>query len=59
MVSEDHGFFQRLREGLTRTRQGWGQRLRDLFQRPRGNEEVMKAMEEILITADVGVQATQ
>ena len=59
MVTEDHGFFQRLREGLTRTRQGWGQRLRGLFQQPRGNEEVMKAMEEILITADVGVQATQ
>ncbi len=59
MVTEDHGFFQRLREGLTRTRQGCGQRLRDLFQRSRGNEEVMKAMEEILITADVGVQATQ
>ena len=55
----DQGFFHRLRKGLTRTRQGWGQRLEALFQRPGGNEEVMRAMEEILITADVGVQATQ
>lgn len=56
---ENQGFFQRLKQGLTRTRQGWGQRLGALFQRPAGNEEVMRDMEEILITADVGIQATQ
>ncbi len=56
---ENQGFFQRLKQGLTRTRQGWGQKLGALFQRPAGNEEVMRDMEEILITADVGIQATQ
>ncbi|MFQ5916199.1 MAG: signal recognition particle-docking protein FtsY [Candidatus Binatia bacterium] len=56
---EDQGFFHRLMKGLTRTRQGWGQQLGALFLRPGGNEEVMRDMEEILITSDVGVQATQ
>lgn len=59
MVREGQGFFQRLREGLVRTRQGWVRRLEPIFQRSARDEEVITAMEEILISADVGVKATQ
>jgi fused signal recognition particle receptor len=56
---EKNSFFQRLRNGLTKSREGWVQRLEGLFQSRRWDEEALAAMEEILISADVGVQATQ
>ncbi len=57
--TESSGFFQRLRQGLARTRRGWAQKLETLFQGHTGHEEVIEGLEEILITADVGMKATQ
>ena len=57
--TESSGFFQRLRQGLARTRSGWAQKLETLFQGHTGHEEVIEGLEEILITADVGMKATQ
>ncbi len=57
--TESSGFFQRLRQGLARTRGGWAQRLETLFQGHSGHEEVIEGLEEILITADVGMKATR
>ena len=51
-------FFERLRTGLTRTRQGWAKKLEAVFRAPRWDEEAFVAMEEILISSDVGVKAT-
>jgi fused signal recognition particle receptor len=56
---EKQSFFQRLKNGLSRTRQGWAQRLETLFGSPRLDEDVLASMEEILISADVGVKATE
>ena len=52
-------FFERLRAGLTRTREGWQQKLAAVFGTPRWDEETFARVEEILISADVGVKATQ
>lgn len=49
----------RLKRGLTKTRTGWVQRLESLFQNSWWDEEAFSALEEILISADVGVKATQ
>ena len=57
--TESSGFFQRLRQGLARNRRGWAQKLETLFQGHTGHEEVIEGLEEILITADVGMKATQ
>ena len=56
---EGSSFFQRLRDGLAKTRQGWVGRLEGLFQSHQWNEESLAAMEEILLSADVGMKATQ
>ena len=57
--TESSGFFQHLRQGLARTRKGWAQKLETLFQGRSGHAEVIEGLEEILITADVGMKATQ
>ncbi|MFQ5684390.1 MAG: signal recognition particle-docking protein FtsY [Candidatus Binatia bacterium] len=56
---EESSFFQRLKKGLTKVRGGWVQRLNDIFQTPGWDEETLETMEEILLSADVGVKATQ
>jgi len=56
---EKTSFFQRLRDGLTRTRQDWTQKLETLFPAPGLGEDTFVAMEEILISADVGTRATE
>lgn len=61
------GLFDRLREGLTRTKQQLVDRFEDIVRRAdaperRGREvdvETLDALEELLITADVGVAATE
>ncbi len=52
------GFFQKLREGLTKTRQSMASKLGAVFSifTP-GNDDFYDELEETLITADVGVQA--
>jgi fused signal recognition particle receptor len=52
-------FFQRLKGGLTKTREGWVQKLEDLFQDRSWDERSLADLEEILLSADVGVKATQ
>jgi fused signal recognition particle receptor len=52
-------FFQRLKGGLTKTREGWVQKLEDLFQERSWDEQSLADLEEILLSADVGVKATQ
>ncbi len=56
---EGGSFFQRLRKGLTKTREGWVRKLESVVQSQPWGEQSIEAMEEILIAADVGVHATQ
>lgn len=56
---EHTSFFQRLRKGLAKTRQGWVQRLEGILQNRRWDEDTLGEMEEILLSADVGIKATQ
>jgi fused signal recognition particle receptor len=52
-------FFQRLKGGLTKTREGWVQKLEGLFQDRSWDEQSLADLEEILLSADLGVKATQ
>src|SRR5437016_8334612 len=56
---EGSSFFQRLKSGLTKSRESWAQKIGDMFQNRRWDEASLEAMEENLIAADVGVKATQ
>ncbi len=51
--------FERLKKGLEYTRQGWGQKIRALLVDREWDPESLSVMEEILISADVGVKATE
>jgi fused signal recognition particle receptor len=53
------GFFQRLKQGLTKSRETWVQKIGAVFQNRQWDENSLDEMEENLITADVGVQATE
>jgi len=52
-------FFQRLKQGLTKSREDWAQKIGTIFQNRRWDEQAIEAMEESLLAADVGVKATQ
>jgi fused signal recognition particle receptor len=52
------GFFGRLRAGLQKTREVLKERLESVFSRQRIDTETLEELEEALILADVGVQAT-
>ncbi|HLN85291.1 MAG TPA: signaling recognition particle receptor family protein, partial [Candidatus Limnocylindrales bacterium] len=52
-------FFQRLKQGLTKSRETWVQKIGTIFQNRQWDEQSLDAMEESLITADVGIKATQ
>ncbi|MDH3442882.1 MAG: signal recognition particle-docking protein FtsY [Deltaproteobacteria bacterium] len=52
-------FFQRLKQGLTKSREGWAQKISAIVQNRRWDEQAIELMEESLIAADVGVRATQ
>jgi fused signal recognition particle receptor len=56
---EGSSFFQRLRHGLTKSRENWAQKMGALFQNRSWDEDSLQAMEESLIAGDVGVKATQ
>jgi len=56
---EGGSFFQRLKNGLTKSREGWAQKIGTIFRNRRWDEESLDAMEENLIAADIGVKATQ
>jgi fused signal recognition particle receptor len=52
------GFFQRLKQGLTKNRETWVQKIGTIFQNRQWDERSLDEMEESLLTADVGVIAT-
>jgi fused signal recognition particle receptor len=53
------GLFGRLRQGLSRTRTGLTERLAQMFLGGRGiDDELLEELETLLLTADVGVEAT-
>lgn len=57
-MNRESGFFSRLKQGLTRTREGWVRRLEAVLQGP-GEEVNWDDLEELLITADIGMKAAQ
>jgi fused signal recognition particle receptor len=52
-------FFQRLKQGLTKSRETWVQKIGAILQNRQWDESSLDAMEENLLSADVGVKATQ
>lgn len=56
---DGRSFFNRLKQGLNKSRENWSQKLGTIFQSRRWDEQSMEAMEESLLAADVGVKATQ
>ena len=56
---EGSSFFQRLKNGLTKNRETWVQKIGAILQNRRWDEESLDAMEQNLIAADLGPKATQ
>jgi fused signal recognition particle receptor len=56
---EGTSFFQRLKSGLTKSRESWTQKIGAIFQNRRWDETSLEAMEESLLAADLGPKATQ
>ena len=52
-------FFQRLKEGLTKSRDNWAEKLGAIFQNRSWDEEALERMEETLIASDLGVAASR
>jgi len=52
------GFFDRLKEGLTKTRKSFVERVDSIFTGRKIDEETLEELEEILITSDVGTKAS-
>lgn len=53
------GFFDRLKEGLTKTRKGFVEKIETVLTGRKIDEETLEELEEILIISDVGAQATE
>ena len=56
---EGSSFFQRLKSGLTKSRENWTQKIGAIFQNRHWDETSLEAMEESLLAADLGPKATQ
>ena len=52
-------FFQRLKQGLTKSRETWAGKIGAIFQNRAWDENSLAQMEDSLIAADVGVKASQ
>ncbi|GAB4412435.1 MAG: signal recognition particle-docking protein FtsY [Thermodesulfovibrionales bacterium] len=52
------GFFDRLKEGLTKTRKGLIGRVESIFTGRNIDDETIEELEETLITSDIGIKAT-
>ena len=52
------GFFDKLKDGLSKTRKGFIDKVESVFLGKAVTEETLEELEEILITSDVGVKAT-
>ena len=56
---EKKGFFARLKEGLTKTKDGMVSKIEDvIFQRPKIDEDMLEELEEALILSDIGMDTT-
>jgi len=53
------GFFERLKDGLTKTRKGFIGRVESIFTGRKIDDETLEELEEILITSDVGIKAVE
>jgi fused signal recognition particle receptor len=51
-------FFDRLKQGLTKSRETWVEKLGTIFHARKWDDESLDQMEESLITADVGIKST-
>jgi fused signal recognition particle receptor len=56
---EGSSFFHRLKQGLSKSRESWVQKIGAVIQSRRWDESSIADMEESLIAADLGVRATQ
>ena len=56
---EGGSFFQRLKSGLTKSRENWTQKIGAIFQNRSWDETALEAMEESLLAADLGPKATE
>ena len=50
---------ERLFKGLARTRAQWGGKLKAIFSRGKVDDELLEALEALLLTSDCGIEATQ
>ncbi|MBR5228235.1 MAG: signal recognition particle-docking protein FtsY [Firmicutes bacterium] len=56
---EKKGFFAKLKEGLTKTKDGMVGKIEDIiFQRPKIDEDMLEELEEALILSDIGMDTT-
>ncbi|MBI4684564.1 MAG: signal recognition particle-docking protein FtsY [Nitrospirae bacterium] len=53
------GLFDRLKEGLSKTRKGFVEKVESIFSRGKIDEDTIEELEEILITSDIGIHATE
>ncbi len=49
---------ERLFQGLSKTRAQWGGKLKSLFSRGKVDDELLEELETLLLTSDVGIEAT-
>ena len=53
------GLFEKLKNGLAKTRKGFAEKVESIFTRGKIDEATIEELEEILIASDVGIHATQ
>jgi fused signal recognition particle receptor len=58
-TTERESFFQRLKKGLTKTREGFLQKAEEILQARPWGDETVESLENFLISADVGIKTTQ
>ena len=51
------GFFERLKDGLTKTRKGFIEKVESIFTGRKIDEETLQELEDILIMSDIGIKA--
>ena len=57
-MTEKKGIFEKLRTGLSKTRTGFLSGLNNIIGRGKIDEDFFEGLEELLITADVGIHST-
>ena len=53
------GFFDKLKSGLSKTKESWNEKINDVFSNFRKvDEEMLEELEEVLIMSDIGVDTS-